>query len=163
MRLGKTWLPYTLIRIYRELLQYWDLLRPDPRLTRIRLVYRGPAASKSETLGQYTFALCFENMVLKGWITEKIFDCFFVGTIPIYWGAPDIGEHVPPECFIDMRRFASYQELRSYLKSLSKKDIQEYKDNAREYLKSPQFRPFTKEAFVELFARIIEEDTGVQL
>ena len=56
----------------------------------MRASWRGPARSKSETLGRYTFALCFENMVLKGWITEKIFDCFYSGTVPIYLGAPDL-------------------------------------------------------------------------
>jgi hypothetical protein len=33
----------------------------------------------------------------------------------------------------------------------------------REYLGSPQFRPSTKEAFVEMFAGIIAEDAGATL
>ncbi|HEV8722546.1 MAG TPA: glycosyltransferase family 10 [Candidatus Binatia bacterium] len=163
LHLGRTWVPYTLIRMHRMMLRYWDRLHPDPTLTSIRRAYRGPAMSKSETLGEYTFALCFENMILKGWITEKIFDCFFAGTIPIYWGAPDIAEYVPAACFIDMRKFSGYQELRSFLKSLGQKDIRAYKEAAREYLRSPQFRPFSKEAFAEMFARIIEEDTGKRI
>jgi len=162
-RVGRTWMPASLQRICRRGLHCWQRLHPDPLLEAARRVYRGPAVSKAETLGRYTFALCFENMILKGWVTEKIFDCFFAGTIPIYWGAPDIETYVPEGCFIDMRRFGSYQELRSYLHSLSRKDIRGYKEQAREYLKSPQFRPFTKEAFVALFARIVGEDTGIQL
>lgn len=157
-RVGKSWMPGSLRRLQRKLFSYWQCLYPDPILLAARRAYRGPTPCKAETLGDYTFALCFENMVLKGWITEKIFDCFFAGTVPIYWGAPDIETYIPQECFIDMRRFGSYQELMGYLKSLNQVNIQKYKEAVREYLRSPQFQPFTKEAFTSLFVRILEED-----
>lgn len=159
-RACKIWMPYTLVRVHRKLLQYWDRVRPDPHLAAARRVYRGPATSKAETLGQYKFAICFENSILKGWITEKIFDCFFAGAVPIYWGAPEIETVIPRECFIDMRRFADYDELRDYLKSLTEGEIAEYKENARAFLKSPQYQPFTQQAFVAHFARIVQEDAG---
>jgi len=162
-RVGKSWVPNVLLRAHRAFLSQWQRFHSDPLLEAVRRAYRGPAVSKAETLGRYTFAICFENMVLKGWITEKIFDCFFAGTIPIYRGAPDIEDHVPPECFIDMRRFASYADLRSFLKFMGEAEIRNYRENAREYLKSPQFRPFSKDAFVGLFHRIVEEDTGVRI
>lgn len=162
-KMGRTILPATICRIQRSLAHQWQRVRPDPLLSAARRVYRGRAISKAETLGNYTFALCFENMILKGWITEKIFDCFFAGTIPIYWGSPDIKEHIPPECFIDMRQFGSYEELRGYLKSLSEKDVQWFKENARDFLQSPQFHPFSKDAFVRLFHRMVEEDTGIRI
>jgi alpha(1,3/1,4) fucosyltransferase len=163
MRVGKTWMPYTFRRIHYEMIRQWQRIRPNPLLQAAQRAYRGVADSKSETLARYKFALCFENSILKGWITEKLFDCFFAGTVPIYWGAPDITERVPANCFIDMRRFSGYQELREFLKSLSEKHIQEYKVNARAFLRSPEFYPFTKAAFAELFARVVEEDAGVQL
>jgi hypothetical protein len=106
-RVGTTWMPYTGRRVLRGLTSTWQRVRPDRRLVAARRAWRGLAPTKAETLGGYTFALCFENMILKGWITEKIFDCFFAGAVPIYWGAPEIGEVIPPECFIDMRHFAS--------------------------------------------------------
>ena len=156
-------LPGAVQRIQGAMTTYWQRLVPDPRLMAARRVYRGVAASKADVLGKYRFALCFENSVLKGWVTEKIFDCFFAGTVPVYWGAPDIESYVPKECFIDMRRFEDYGELKGYLKSLTERDVAAYKENAREFLKSPQFQPFTKQAFAELFGRVIEEDTGVKL
>lgn len=158
LRLGRTWIPATAIRLLRVGEQLWQRFQPDPYLTAARSVYRGRAQSKSETLGQYTFALCFENMILKGWITEKIFDCFFTGTIPIYWGAPNIEEHIPMNCFIDMRKFSGYGELRDFLKSLSERDIRAYRENARQFLLSPKYKPFTKEAFADLFTQIVEAD-----
>jgi hypothetical protein len=160
---GKALMPATIQRLYRQWLRYWDRLRPNPLLVAARRVYRGSIASKAETLGRYNFAICFENSILPGWITEKIFDCLHAGTIPIYWGAPDIQEFVPSNCFIDMRQFANYTELRDHLKSLTAKEIQGYRENARDYLRSPKFRPFTKQAFVEIFARLVAEETGASI
>lgn len=162
-QLGKSILPATIRRIQRYLKHQWQRLRPDPLLSAARRVFRGPAISKSETLGKYTFALCFENMILKGWITEKIFDCFFAGTIPIYWGAPDINDYIPGNCFIDQRKFLNFEELRTFLRSLGKKEITQYKENARNYLASDKFRSFNKESFIEIFKKIVEEDTGIRL
>jgi hypothetical protein len=96
-------------------------------------------------------------MVLKGWITEKIFDCFFAGTVPIYWGAPEIAELIPTDCFIDMRQFGSYPELARFLKALGPRDIERYKQSARAFLRSPQFEPFTKEAFAQRFLDLVED------
>lgn len=162
-RVGRTWVPATVRRIQRVMNRYWHRIHPDPLLEAARRVYRGRATTKAETLGRYTFALCFENMMLKGWITEKIFDCFFAGTVPIYWGAPDITDYIPAECFIDMRRFSTYEDLRTHLKSLDEDTIHRYRMNARDFLGSDRFKPFSKEAFVDIFRRIIREDAGVEV
>ena len=162
-RLGRTRIPYTLRRIYRKGLAQWHKFKPDPLLQAARLAYRGKAESKSDTLGNYTFAICFENSILKGWITEKIFDCFFAGTIPIYLGAPDIEKYIPRDCFIDMRDFPDYPSLHKYLTSLAPAEIKGYRARAREFLSSSQFEPFTKRAFANLFRKIIQEDAGISL
>jgi hypothetical protein len=162
-QMGKTWLPGSLQKLKRRLVKQWQRFRPEPFLISARRVYRGPVESKLETLSQYNFTLCFENVALKGWITEKLFDCFIAGTVPIYWGASDVENYIPRGCFIDMRHFSGYRELRSFLKSLSEIEIQSYRDAARDFLSSPEFRPFTKEFFTEVVARIVEEDAGIQL
>src|SRR5262249_12625468 len=116
-------LPATLRGVLHESRRGWQRIHPDPLLVAARRVWRGPAKSKSATLGQYKFALCFENSILKGWITEKIFDCFFTGTVPVYLGAPEITNYVPADCFIDMRQFPGYEDLRKYLRSLDQEKI----------------------------------------
>jgi hypothetical protein len=172
MRVGRPYVPGTfgtvpmpgaIQKLQRTFTGYRHRFFPDPRLVAARRVYRGFAATKAEVLGRYKFALCFENSILKGWVTEKLFDCFFAGTVPVYWGAPDIEECVPPDCFIDMRRFKDYVDLKKYLKSLTGPDIAAYKESAREFLESVRFQPFTKAAFAELFTRMIEEDAGLRL
>lgn len=161
--LGKPRWPGTLLKLHRNLQKQWQRFQPDPLLEASRRAYKGVAISKSETLGSYTFSICFENQILNGWVTEKIFNCFFTGTVPIYLGAPDIESYVPKECFIDMREFSDYEKLRRHLKSLRPAEIKRYKENARDYLSSEQYKPFTKIAFTELIARVVERDTGVAL
>ena len=52
-----------------------------------------PWPNKSEAINDYMFQIVIENDSYSTYFTEKITDCFATGTIPIYWGAPDIGEH----------------------------------------------------------------------
>jgi hypothetical protein len=59
--------------------------------------YRGRCVSKLATLRQYKYAVVFENQRQPGYITEKLLDCYVAGTVPIYWGAPDVLEYVPKE------------------------------------------------------------------
>jgi hypothetical protein len=51
-----------------------------------------PWGDKSEALNDYMFSITIENDKYSTYYTEKITDCFATGTIPIYWGAPDIGD-----------------------------------------------------------------------
>jgi hypothetical protein len=39
----------------------------------------------------YRYAMIVENERSRGYFTEKLIDCLSVGTIPIYWGCPDVG------------------------------------------------------------------------
>ena len=64
--------------------------------------YHGNCVSKIATLPRYRYGLVFENQQQPGYVTEKLLDCFVAGTVPIYWGAPDVGEVVPAEAMIVM-------------------------------------------------------------
>ena len=52
---------------------------------------------------QYKFIICFENSYSDGYITEKIFNCFFARTIPIYKGSPIIEQYINEDAFVDAR------------------------------------------------------------
>lgn len=49
---------------------------------------------------KYKFSIDMENTSQKGYISEKIFTGLIAGTIPIYFGAPDIENYVNPDRFI---------------------------------------------------------------
>ncbi|WP_394958760.1 glycosyltransferase family 10 domain-containing protein [uncultured Helicobacter sp.] len=42
--------------------------------------------SKRKWLENYKFNICFENGSYPGYLTEKLFDAYIAGCIPIYWG-----------------------------------------------------------------------------
>lgn len=56
-------------------------------------------------IAQYRFMITFENHSLPWYNTEKIFNAFASGTIPIYWGDPLITEVYNPSCFIHIPTF----------------------------------------------------------
>lgn len=102
-------------------------------------IYKGECVSKYEILSKYSYCLCFENMEMKGYVSEKIFDCLYAGTIPIYWGAPDIEFLVPPDVFIDARKFSTWDEMWTSISSMSSDDISRIRHAGRLYLESENF------------------------
>jgi alpha(1,3/1,4) fucosyltransferase len=147
-------------RYLRERLPFLPLRENDEL---IRKTWKGAVDSKFDTLVRYTFALTYENQVLDGWINEKLFDAMLAGTVPIYLGAPDITDWVPPEAFIDARQFDGYTELRAFLHELRPADIQAYREAARGFLASEGFLPFRKETFAARFVASVAEDLGLEL
>lgn len=101
-------------------------------------IYKGACRSKYEVLCQYDFALCFENMEMKGYITEKIFDCFYAGTIPLYWGAKDITVLIPEETYVDCRKFSSWGEMREKVMGMSSLEIQAMRAAGRAFIQGEQ-------------------------
>jgi hypothetical protein len=47
--------------------------------------------SKSEMFDRQ-FHICIENVKRENWFTEKLIDCLYTKTIPIYYGCPNIGD-----------------------------------------------------------------------
>lgn len=119
--------------------------------------YRGGVADKIEAIKNYRFSICYENTAdLAGYITEKIFDCFAAGNVPIYWGASNVTDHIPKECFIDRRDFATMEELYSYIKNMGKEEYEAYLAHIRTYLQSDQAKAFSAEAFGKIFAQAVQ-------
>jgi hypothetical protein len=115
--------------------------------------YIGPnVKGKHRTLLDYRFCLSYENSVEDDYISEKLFDCFYAGCVPVYLGAPNITDYVPAAAFIDKRKF-SYDELYRYLSKMTESEYNGYLRAADDFLRSPAMRPFTPEGFVEIFTR----------
>lgn len=49
--------------------------------------------TKEQALRDYMFSITIENDSYNNYFTEKITDCFANGTIPVYWGCPNIGDY----------------------------------------------------------------------
>ncbi|MHB1459399.1 MAG: glycosyltransferase family 10 domain-containing protein [Armatimonadota bacterium] len=106
--------------------------------------YRGPISDKYDVMSHYKYALCFENQLdCPGYITEKVFDCLFTGCIPVYLGATNIEERIPTECFIDMRRFASFAQLEDCLESIDEPTFNDMQSAGQDFIRSDRFLKWT--------------------
>lgn len=110
----------------------------------IRAAFRGGCISKLEILSSYRFCLCFENMPMLGYVTEKIFDCLYAGTVPVYLGAQDISTLIPPEAFVDMRDFggSGYESMWSFVSGMPANEWQRRREAGREFLRGDGKRLF---------------------
>jgi len=121
--------------------------------------YRGRIDLKKEVLKKYKFAICYENAQgIPGYITEKIFDCFFAGCVPIYWGPPNVTEHIWPDTFIAKNRFKTYEALYEYLNGMSETEYNGYLTAIGEYLKSDQARRFSARYFADTVTSEVLKD-----
>jgi len=118
--------------------------------------YQGVVKSKREVLEKYKFAICYENAKdIPGYITEKIFDCFFAGSVPVYWGAANVTDYIPSDTFIDKREFRTYDDLYDYLKNMSDKEYIDYLEAIKNFIESDKIYPFSAECFAETLTQAI--------
>lgn len=130
-----------------------------PRLPQaIQKAFRGTTPDKMATLHKYKFSLCLENSVFPGYITEKIFDAMFAGSVPVYIGAPDIGQYIPKETFIDLRTFKNDEALIDYLQSMTPATYAQYMKNIEAFLRSKSFQLFSKEYFAGEIVSILKKE-----
>tara|TARA_B100000131_G_C18025099_1_gene576115 strand:+ start:199 stop:1080 length:882 start_codon:yes stop_codon:yes gene_type:complete len=70
------------------------------------------------------FHLSLENSQDSSYITEKVLDAFLTKTIPIYWGAPKIGEYFDEKGFFT---FETADEAIEKMNNLTEKDYYDRK------------------------------------
>ncbi len=100
--------------------------------------YKWKVDDKIETLSNYKFNICFENMKNTPWyITEKIWDSFKAKSIPIYWVASNIEKYIPENCFIDFRKFNwDYNCLVTFLKTINDSKYNDYILNINNFMQT---------------------------
>jgi len=59
---------------------------------------------KIDGLKDYMFSFAMENSFYESYFTEKLHDCLLTGTMPVYLGAPDIGDFYNLDGIIVMGR-----------------------------------------------------------
>lgn len=81
--------------------------------------------SKFSLLPQYRFNLCPENSFFPGYVTEKLFEAWAGGTLPIYYGA------LPPGGLINRKAFLNYADYFDIGRFVAR--IAELENNPDEY------------------------------
>lgn len=84
----------------------------------------------------YKFTIAFENYPAAGYVTEKMFDSLAALSLPIYWGAPDVGMEVNSSRFVNAADFATPEALAEYVIRLDQDE-----DLYLSYMKGPLFAP----------------------
>lgn len=118
-------------------------------------VYKGVVKRKRDVYLKYTFSFIIENVSQKYWITEKIFDSFINGVIPIYLGCSNIADYIPSNCYISLSNFNNIEALMNYIDNMPMQDISLFRKNIKEYLSSDKAVPFTNDSFVESLSDVI--------
>lgn len=117
--------------------------------------YKGPAENKIELCKKYKFYICYENTIFPEYISEKIFDTFWSGCVPIYLGSPNITKYIPKETFIDKRDFKTYADLYKYIKNMPEQEYQNYLLAIKKFVESEKIYPFSAECFAQTIAEEI--------
>jgi len=66
--------------------------------------------SKLDPLRDYMFSIAIMNCRIDNYFTEVLVDCFALGTVPIFWGCPNIGDFYNTKGII---QFETIDDLRN--------------------------------------------------
>lgn len=133
------------------------IFRKLPKIRSLRPSYRGFVDDKLATLEKFKFNLCFENFSgQNGYITEKIFDSFAAGCIPIYWGPDNIEDYIPSSTYINYQEFDSIEDCHEYLVSLTAEQLLNFEMAVRKFLSSDAADLFCVESFASNMANHLE-------
>jgi len=75
-----------------------------------------------EFISDYKFMICFENSSVTHYLTEKLFNAYSSGTIPIYWGCPNIEEYVNLSSILYLKPNYTEKDLNKLIKTIIKLD-----------------------------------------
>jgi len=120
------------------------------------LSYKGVLnKDKLVKMSEYKFCICLENAISDGYITEKIFDCFLAGCVPIYLGPKNIDEYIPRNTYIDFSNFSNLDNLVKYLKHIPKNRYNKYLQAINLFLRDKEtFDRWSRESFMK---KILQE------
>ena len=100
--------------------------------------------NKEEGLCDYMFSVAIENGQYETYFTEKILDCFATGTIPVYLGAPDIGNYFNLDGIVnlseefDVSEEIYYSKIEAVKDNLERAKKMEINNDDWVYVSSPQ-------------------------
>jgi len=103
----------------------------------LNICWEGLVESKHPILQRTRFNFCLENMLeIPGYVSEKIYDSFANGAIPIYIPSSDNHQDlIPKDLYIDPRDFDSFLSLRDFCLSIDDKEYLDRQKSMNEFCK----------------------------
>lgn len=71
---------------------------------------------------KYKFSIACENCSYDGYATEKIMEAFAAGSVPIYYGDPNIAKDFNPRAFVNVHDFKTLDDMLSRVKQIDEND-----------------------------------------
>lgn len=136
--------------------QVWDGLQDAEDLNGFSVIkHKSPPRihSKNFLFETAKYHITIENEKTNNWITEKTIDCFASKTVPILWGAPNIGEYFNTDGIIT---FDTIEDLKNILDNLDESFYDERQDAIQEnHERSKAYWDFHARVrtFIETFIR----------
>jgi len=125
--------------------------------------WRGVVKSKDEVLARAKFAISYENLRGgAGYITEKLFDCWINGCVPVYAGASNIAQCIPPDCYIDGDSFASVPILIEFLQGMDESEFARRQQTIAAFLRSEAGQRYDQSHFCRTLVDGILRDLGLE-
>ena len=98
----------------------------------------------------------YTNTNTKYYFTEKILDCFATGTVPIYWGCPNIGD------YFNIKGILTFETLEDLAKIFESMADPEYYNKLLPYVKEnynnvQQYRIYEDWMFDNVYKNLIEK------
>ena len=116
-----------------------------------------PGGGKWDVFSKYQFTLCPENSRFDGYVTEKPIQPMCCGSIPIYYGAPDVEKYVKKETFINFEEFQNIEELYNYILYLSGEEYRRFIVKMKRFITTGESNNFSSYTFACNFLKVLNE------
>ena len=113
--------------------------------------------SKRDPLKDYYFSISVMNSKIDNFFTEVLVDNFRLGTVPIFWGCPNIGEYFDERGIIT---FDTIEELDNILSNLTIKDYTDRLEFIQKNLIISNNYVSTDDIIADILIKKIYEDTS---
>jgi len=106
---------------------------------------------KREPLQDYYFSISIMNSNVDNYFTEVLVDNFMLGTIPIFWGCPNIGDYFDIDGIIT---FNTLEELDNILENLTVEDYYKRLDSVKRNLEIAKKYVSTDDRIADILTNI---------
>lgn len=108
-------------RFFKELSKYKQVNSGGRYLNNVG----GPVEDKVAFESEHRFSMTFENSSYPGYMSEKLFQAFAAGTVPIYWGDTEADQVINPNAYVNVSRYHSLSDVVDHIRELET-DEQKY-------------------------------------
>lgn len=135
--------------LLREMQTYGNVLCPSDFNNNCNHISRGNKA-KIEFIKKTKYNICPENSTFEGYYTEKIFQAFEAGTIPIYWAIEE-----PEKEILNKNKYCFIQNIND--KYEVERKIKDAVQNSKNYIEGDIFNRDARKIIGNYYNDIIEE------